>query len=143
MAENKTTTPALITHVITDGLTVATESEKGPCLDFFDADGWYDRSLEELAGRLGLPGDEEDLPLGWREERSETETPVGGRGVPGDLSISLHSFPIATDSGTKRKLVGSATDGAVMVGEPSFLGSPRAAAAQERRVERLARRAAS
>lgn len=50
-----------------------------------------------------------------------------------------------TDSGTIRNVVGSMRfELAVVVGAGwSRLGRPRAAAAQERRVERLARRAAS
>ena len=55
--------------------------------------------------------------------------------------------PVMADSGTRRREVGStrleALLGSCWVVGLSRLGRPRAAAAQERRVERLARKAAS
>lgn len=73
------------------------------------------------------------------EARCRTE----GRGGSAGGRVEL----VIADSGTRRSVVGSmrleGLGKSCCVDESSRLGNPRAAAAQERRVERLARRAAS
>ncbi len=75
------------------------------------------------------------------EGRCRTEGRGGSAGAAGEVE------PVMADSGTRRRVVGStrleALGESCWVDEFSRFGSPRAAAAQERRVDKLARRAAS
>lgn len=141
MAENKTTTPALITQVMTVGLAV--EASAMLARRPFFAEEWL-RSLDGLDRRFARGAD-------WTS-RGEYAAGCGvgpcrgvrvGTVASAPTASSLTSPPIATDSGTKRKEDGWPREGLACEGGGSDLGRPRAAAAQESKVDRLARRAAS
>lgn len=130
IALNRTTTPALTTQVINVG-----EMFKSSILAFcfFRAS----RRLREVDA-FRLPFSLLEAPLDPLAERLRA-LGRGGSGVS----------PMTTDSGTIRKVLGSTLFAGAAAGRGgstgacSRLGRPRAAAAHERRVERLARRAAS
>lgn len=140
MAENRTTTPALMTHVMTVGLTCAVESDILARRLFFAtlrSFGEADRRFVLDTG--GLDGAAACLRRGAPAEGLASIH----RGEDGPSS-ALSSSPIATDSPTSLKDAGGAAlEGPVCRRGESDLGSPRAAAAHDKRVERLARRAAS
>lgn len=141
MAEKRTTTPALMTHVMTVGLTGAVESDRLARRLFFATP----RSFGEADRRFILDTDGPDGAAACMRRGGPTEGLVSiHRGEDGP-SLPLSSSPIATDSPTSLKDAGAAAapGGPVCRRGESVLGSPRAAAAHDKRVERLARRAAS
>lgn len=101
MAEKRTTTPALITHVMTVGLTAALESEMLALRLFFARL----RSLGDADRRLAF----EDAELGgvtkgalWRDG-STGGLVFNCLGESGCSSPLSSSSPMATDSPTSRK----------------------------------------
>lgn len=145
MAEKSTTTPALITHVITVGLTGVVDSATLTRRPFLDEPL---RSFGEIDLRLALAIGGPGVATGDRVcllRGGHTNGLVSVSRVEEPSSSPLSS-PIATDSPTSRKAagcVGAGADGADGIGWASDFGRPRAAAAHERRVDRLARSAAS
>lgn len=130
MALNSTTTPALTTHVINVGLTVS--SNPPVFLDFLTVR----RSLELEALRLPLSVVDGAPTLLLDED-------VDGRRAEERVRRAVSS-PMATDSGTMRNVFGSTLlDVPTSFVEFSRFGRPLAAAAQDSRVDKLARKAAS
>lgn len=131
MAEKTTTTPALRTHVMTVGLFVAAVSYNVPRRFFLEADGCPELDRRFLgAGVVGT-----GLGSGCLRGPAVMFVSAGS-------SSSLSPSPIATDSGTSRNEDGCCREGPAGCCGSDF-GRPRAAAAQDNNVERLARRAAS
>jgi hypothetical protein len=145
IAENRTTTPALMTHVMIVGLTVVAGSVMLTRRLFFEA---VPRSLGELERRFALAAAGSDDTAGALTCLcgAPIDGPDSGYRGEGEVSSSLLSSPIATEAPTSRNEAGwSPPEGAAGVGDGrlSFFGRPLAAAAHERSVDRLARRAAS
>lgn len=144
MAEKRITTPADTIQVISVGeiavsskaLGVRAEDEPR---DFFD---W--RSLEDSRTALRL---EVALTDAGGLGPLDDDEVVGSTGLLDGNGGATESSPSNADSGTIRKVVGSTASPAgrraVVLDIESRFGRPRAAAAHESNVERLARNAAS
>lgn len=117
MAEKRTTTPALMTQVTRVGLTLETESVRLARRDFFDGEAWADERSLELVLRFCFGAEEEafddppgaDPGLFSRRLGPAVWSSVDGPEARG--SSALLSSPIATDSGTRRKVEGWAAAG--------------------------------
>lgn len=141
IAENSTTTPALMTQVIIVGLTGVAESAMLARRLFFETTL---RSLGELDRRFAFAAAGPDATVGARRCLGAPAEGTGSGYCGAEVSSLSLSSPMATDSPTSRKEAGRAPlVGAACGGWLSCFGNPRAAAAHESRVDRLARRAAS
>ena len=138
MAEKRTTTPALTTHVITVGLLTDKDSFSRDRRLFLDA-AWFPAPLGELDRRfLGAGAASE----GYEDPEMVCFFGTGPAVVLCAAAGASSSLLSIADSGTNRKEDGCCLGSGDNCWD-SDLGKPRAAAAQESKVERLARRAAS